>query len=88
MGAEGSIVIYDDEKIKGLMKQRYPECNDEDLWSKFKKLGCCNIYKNEIFGKEVYTVYYGENNDYTSFEDGSDDEYFQSVYLDIWEVWT
>ena len=66
MGAEGSIVIYDGEKILELFKILFN--GNTATFEDFKDLGCYNIYEHKLFGKLVFTVYYGENNEYTTFE--------------------
>lgn len=63
MGAKGSIKIYDGEKVLELLKM----IDWGDTFEDFKKLGNGNIYERHLFGKLVFTVYYGEHTDYDTF---------------------
>lgn len=82
MGADGGIYIYDKEETDKLLMEKLGVSNMRSVKRDYDQ-----IYVHRIFGRDVYTIYYGENAEYYPPTVEYLDE--QGIkYIEEWEVWT
>lgn len=81
MGADGYVSLYEADLFDLLLKE---------LGLELKNISICNIYERQMNNKRIYTVYYGENNNYQKFDGVTEDEEetLDKAKIDTWIIWT